>query len=63
MDLKRQTVLATKTDTPTAFEEALSKIVSIPRAEMQKRIESVPEVPVSRHMRYKYVPSKPPQKP
>jgi hypothetical protein len=41
--------------TPTAFEEALSKLVSIPRAEMQRRIKTVPEVPVSRHTRYKYV--------
>jgi len=46
-----------------AFSEALSKIVSIPRAEMQRRIETVPEVPVSRHTRYKYVPAKPPSKP
>ena len=38
-----------------AFSEALAKIVSIPRAEMQKRIKTVPEVPVSRHKRYKYV--------
>ena len=45
------------------FSEALSKIVSIPRAEMQKRIASVPEVPVSRHRRYKYVPAKPQSKP
>jgi hypothetical protein len=44
-----------------AFSEALSKLVSIPRAEMQKRIKTVPEVPVSRHKRYKYVPAKPPQ--
>ncbi len=41
---------------PKAFEEALSNLVSIPRAEMQKRIKTVPEVPVSRHTRYKYVP-------
>jgi hypothetical protein len=38
-----------------AFSEALSKIVSIPRAEMQKRIKTVPEAPVSRRRRYKYV--------
>lgn len=47
--------------TPSAFGEALTKIASIPRAEMQKRIKTVPEVPVSRHTRYKYVPAKPPQ--
>lgn len=48
---------------PAAFSEALSKLVTIPRAEMQKRIKTVPEVPVSRHSRYKYVPAVPPQKP
>jgi hypothetical protein len=42
-----------------AFEQALSKLVSIPHAEMQGRIKTVPEVPVSRHKRYKYVPAKP----
>ena len=42
-----------------AFYEALSKLVSIPLAEMQKRIKTVPEVPVSRHTRYRYVPAKP----
>jgi hypothetical protein len=41
------------------FAEALLKIVSVPRAEMQRRIKTVPEVPVSRHKRYKYVPAKP----
>jgi hypothetical protein len=41
-----------------AFPEALSKIVSIPRVQMQKRIKTVPEAPVSRHKRYKYVPAK-----
>jgi hypothetical protein len=46
-----------------AFSEALSRIVSIPRAEMQRRIKNVPEVPVSRHTRYKYVPARPPSKP
>lgn len=47
----------------TAFSEALSKLVSVSHAEMQKRIKTVPEVPISRHRRYKYVPAKPPQKP
>jgi hypothetical protein len=48
-----------KVKSPTDFSEALSKIVAIPRAEMQKRIATVPAVPVSRHTRYKYVPAKP----
>jgi hypothetical protein len=44
---------------PMAFSEALSKLVSVSHAEMQRRIKTVPEVPVSRHTRYKYVPAKP----
>jgi len=41
-----------------AFSEALSKLVSVPRVEMQKRLESATKEAVSRHKRYKYVPAK-----
>ena len=42
-----------------AFSEALSRVVSLSRAEMLKPTKTVSEVPVSRHKRYKYVPAKP----
>jgi hypothetical protein len=61
--LPSMTVAPSSTNEKQAFEEALSKLVSIPRAEMQKRIKTVPEAPVSRHKRYKYVPAKPQSKP
>jgi hypothetical protein len=41
------------------FTEALSKLVSIPRAEIQKRLAKAPKESVSRNKRYKYVPAKP----
>ena len=58
MELKSSSSHEAQKRNVTAFEEALSKIVSIPRAEMQRRIKTVPEVPVSRHNQYKYVPAK-----
>jgi hypothetical protein len=42
---------------------ALAQILSVPRAEMQKRIEQAPKESVSRHKRYKYVPGERPAKP
>lgn len=48
---------------PAAFSEALSKIVSIPRTEMQTRLDSSPKESSSKHTRYKYVRAKPPQNP
>ena len=48
---------------PNPFAEALAKIVSLPRAEMQRRLESAPKESVSRNKRYKYVPAKPQTKP
>jgi hypothetical protein len=44
------------------FNEALKRLVSVPRAEMQKRLENAPKESVSRHKRYKYVPAEPPAK-
>jgi len=46
-----------------AFTEALSKIASMPRAEIQKRLAESPKESVSRHKRYKYVPAERPAKP
>jgi hypothetical protein len=57
--MQKRTTLSAPKPTSETFSEALAKIVSLPRAEMQRRIKTVPEVPVSRHKRYKYVPSKP----
>ena len=45
------------------FSEALNRLVSVPRAEMQKRIAQAPKESVSRHKRYKYVPAERPAKP
>jgi hypothetical protein len=53
---------SSSTNAKGAFSEALAKIASLPRAEAQKRAESLPATPVSRNQRYKYVPAKPPQK-
>lgn len=44
---------------PNPFAEALSKLVSVPRAEVQKRLSESPKEPISRHKRYKYAPAKP----
>jgi len=41
------------------FTEALSKLISVPRVEAQRRLAEAPKEPVSRHKRYKYVPAKP----
>jgi hypothetical protein len=48
---------------PNPFSEALKRLVSVPRAEIQKRIEQAPKEPASRHKRYKYVPAERPAKP
>ena len=42
--------------------EALSKLVRVPRAEMQRRAESAPTEKTSKHKRYKYVPEAAPVK-
>lgn len=47
---------------PKTFTEALAKLVSVPRAEMQKRVENAPLEPFSRHKRFEYVPSERPAK-
>lgn len=39
-----------------AFQEALSRLVSVPRAEMQKRLKEAPPEKVDKHKRFKYVP-------
>lgn len=44
----------------STFSEALKRLVSVPRAEMQKRIQQAPKESVSRHKRYKYVPAERP---
>ena len=41
---------------PKAFAEALKRLVTVPRAEVQKRVEQAKPEPSSRHTRYKYVP-------
>ncbi len=46
-------------DAKNSFSEALGKLVSTPRAEVQKRAASLPATPVSRNQRYRYVPAKP----
>jgi hypothetical protein len=53
----------TKGRPPHAFSDALKRLVSVPRAEMQKRIEQAPKESVSRHKRYKYVPAERPNHP
>ena len=42
---------------PKAFAEALKRLVTVPRAEVQRRVEQAKPEPSSRHKRYKYVPS------
>lgn len=62
----KRTIFAMKpssTNETKPFSDALSKLVSIPRAEMQKRLDSAPKEAVSRHKRYKYVPAERPSKP
>lgn len=63
MELKTNTSNEAPKLPPTAFAEALSKLVSVPRAEMQRRLNSAPKEPVSKHRRYKYVPEVPSEKP
>ena len=41
-----------------AFTQALGRVVSVSRAEMQKRIERAKPEPTSLHKRFSYVPSK-----
>ena len=48
---------------PQPFSEALKRLVSVPRAEIQKRIEQAPKEAASRHKKYKYVPEDRPAKP
>jgi len=51
------------TPNPKAFAEALKRLVTVPRSEVQKRVEQAKPEPSSRHTRYKYVPSERPAKP
>jgi hypothetical protein len=55
-----------KMESPTkgssAFKEALSRVSSVSRDEMGKRLEQAPKESVSRHKRYKYVPVERPAK-
>lgn len=46
-----------------SFNEALSRLAKVPKAEILRRIEQAPKEPVSRHKRYKYVPAEPAAKP
>jgi len=41
--------------TPQGFSEALAKLVSVPRAEMQRRLANAPQEKVSKHKKFKYV--------
>jgi len=43
--------------TPKSFSEALGKLVSVPRAEMQRRLENAPSEKVSKNKKFKYVPA------
>jgi hypothetical protein len=48
--------MAEKPDsTPQGFSEALSKLVSVPRMEMQKRLASAAPEKVSKHKKFKYI--------
>lgn len=48
--------------TQSAFTSALSKLVSVPRAEVQQRAASAPSEKTSKHKRYKYAPEARPAK-
>jgi len=41
--------------TPQGFSEALAKLVSVPRAEMQRRLATAPPEKVDRRKKFKYV--------
>ncbi len=45
------------------FTSALSKLVSVPRAEVLRRVAAAPIEKTSRHKRYKFVPEVNPGKP
>jgi hypothetical protein len=47
---------------PKAFSDALAKLVSVPRVEMQKRLANAAPEKVSKHKKYKYVPAETPAK-
>jgi hypothetical protein len=49
--------------TSTGFSEALAKLVSVPRAEMQKRLTEARPEKVDKHKRFKYVSSESKVKP
>jgi hypothetical protein len=40
-----------------AFQEALSRLTSVSRAEMQKRLKDAPPEKVDKHKRFRYVPN------
>jgi hypothetical protein len=43
--------------TPKAFSDALAKLVSVPRTEMQRRLAIAPREPVLKHKKFKYIPA------
>jgi hypothetical protein len=43
--------------TPKTFSDALAKLVSVPRAEMQKRLANAAPEKVAKHKKFKYVPA------
>ena len=43
--------------TPKSFSEALGKLVSVPRAEMKRRLADAPQEKVSKNKKFKYVPA------
>ena len=49
--------LESSTKDGSAFKEALSRVSSVSRQEMEKLLEQAPKESVSRHKRYKYVPA------
>jgi hypothetical protein len=48
--------------TPQGFSEALAKLVSVPRVEMQRRLANAPQEKVSKHKKFKYVTAETPAK-
>jgi len=57
MESEADAKVKTQGRSPQAFSDALKRLVSVPRAEMQKRIEQAPKESALRHKRYKYVPA------
>ena len=49
--------MADNSTAPKAFSDALAKLVSVPRVEMQKRLAKAAPEKVSKHKKFKYIPS------